>query len=426
MQIELVQFIRETIRARGPQSFAWFMQQALYHPEHGYYSSGRCAIGRRGDYFTNVSVGPVFGQLLAVQFAEIWEHLGKIDTFIIVEQGAHHGEFARDLLESARKSRPDFFAALRYRIIEPFPILQERQQQTLEGRALSRPGTTRRSSLQSFRDKIEWRESIDTLELFTGIHFSNELLDAMPVHLIVSEKTETGSTDWLEKFVTLNGDEFAFVDQSTGDRKLRDHLRKLPGRPAGYETEVNLAALDWIENVSRKLARGYVIAADYGYPRDEFYAPHRSGGTLQVRAEHRLLASPFEQIGHADITAHVGWTSIAERAEACGLQVKGFTDQHHFITGILSELGRGGSPEPPRGDEGQSPLSSPKTKGALQTLLHPEMLGRSFQVLALEKDATAADTAATTEDVDLAGPFTGFKFAREPRATLGLDRPNPY
>src|SRR5436190_21260632 len=316
----LLTFIRETIRGRGPQSFAWFIQQALYHPEHGYYSSGRCAIGRRGDYFTNVSVGPVFGQLLAAQFAEIWEHLGKIDNFIIVEQGAHHGEFARDVFESARKSRPDFFAALRYQIIEPFPVLQERQSETLAG----------------FEGKIEWSESVEALEPFAGVHFSNELLDAMPVHLIVSEETKTGSTNWLEKFVILTGDELAFLDQSIGNRKLQDHLQKLPVRSAGYETEVIPAALDWFENVSRKLAHGYVIVVDYGYPRDEFYARHRSAGTLQVRAQHRLLASPFEQIGHADITAHVEWTSIAERAEACGLQVKGFTDQHHFITGILS------------------------------------------------------------------------------------------
>ena len=95
----LVESIRETIRAEGPQSFAWFMQQALYHPEHGYYSSGRCAIGRKGDYFTNVSVGPLFGQLLAAQFAEIWEDLGKINDFVIVEQGAHDGQFARDVLQ---------------------------------------------------------------------------------------------------------------------------------------------------------------------------------------------------------------------------------------------------------------------------------------------------------------------------------------
>ena len=356
------------------------MQQALYHPEHGYYSSGRCAIGRRGDYFTNVSVGPVFGQLLAAQFAEIWEHLGQIDNFILVEQGAHHGEFACDLLESVRKDYPNFFGALHYRIIEPFPVLQDRQSETLAG----------------FESKIEWRESIDALEPFAGVHFSNELLDAAPVHLIVSVETKSGLTDWLEKFVTLNDEEFAFLHQPIDNGKLRNHLQKLPARPASYETEVNLAALDWIENVSRKLTRGYVIIVDYGYSRDEFYAPHRSAGTLQVRAQHRLLASPFEQIGHADITAHVDWTSIAERAATCGLQVKGSVDQHHFITGILSELGR---------DSLWDDVDS-KTKRGLQTLLHPEMLGRSLQVLALAKN------------IDPAAPLAGFKFGREPRELL--------
>src|SRR5213592_1393197 len=122
----LLTFIRETIRGRGPQSFAWFMQQALYHPEHGYYSSGRCAIGRAGDYFTNVSVGPVFGQLLAAQFAEIWERLEKIGDFMIVEQGAHDGHFARYVLEFTQRRVPEVFTALRYRIVEPFPVLQVR------------------------------------------------------------------------------------------------------------------------------------------------------------------------------------------------------------------------------------------------------------------------------------------------------------
>lgn len=388
MQTELVQFIRETIRARGPISFAWFMQQALYHPARGYYSAGRCAIGRRGDYYTNVSVGPLFGQLLAAQFAEIWERLGKIDNFVLVEQGAHHGEFARDVLESARKRWPDFFAALRYRIIEPFPVLQLRQLQALAG----------------FENKIQWRDSIDALEPFTGVHFSNELLDAMPVHLIVSQ-CESGLSApakcaWLEKFVTLNGKMFVFVDQPVADQKLREHLHKSPAQLVGYQTEINLAALDWIDNLSRKLDRGYVLTIDYGYPRDEFFAPHRSAGSLQVRAQHRLLGSPFEQIGNADITSHVEWTSIAECAEVCGFEVKGFTDQHHFITGIISELAH---------DIAQDDADA-KAKRALQTLLHPEMLGRNFQILALGKN------------VDAVAPLAGLKFAREPRSVLGLDR----
>jgi SAM-dependent MidA family methyltransferase len=222
----------------------------------------------------------------------------------------------------------------------------------------------------------------------------------MPVHVIVSQCGSGLSAPtecaWLEKFVTFDGYAFAFLDQPVTDQKLRKHLGKLPVRPAGYQTEVNLAALDWIDSASRKLDRGYALTIDYGHPRDEFFARHRSKGTLQVRAQHRLLQSPFDEIGDADITAHTEWTSIAERAEACGFEVKGFTDQHHFLTGIISEFA--------------ALAEDPKTKHALQTLLHPEMLGRKFQILALGKN------------VDLVAPLAGLKFAREPRSLLGLKR----
>jgi SAM-dependent MidA family methyltransferase len=351
----LIEIIRAEIKTRGPQSFAWFMQEALYHPEHGYYSSGRAAIGRRGDYFTNVSVGPLFGRLLAAQIAETWERFGQINNFIIVEQGAHDGEFARDLLEAARKHHPEFFEALRYQIIESFPILQDRQSQTLAA-----------------FEKISWHRSLDELDPFSGVHFSNELIDAMPVHL-------------RGKLVDLDGDKFVFVNRTDDGPK-----------------KTNQTALDWIDNLSTKLQRGFVIAIDYGFPRDQFRE------VLQVRVQHRDLDSPFEQIGNADITAHINWTDVAERAETSGLRVVGFTDQHHFVTGIISELLRG---------EFEND-TDPKTRRALQTLLHPEMLGRAFQVLALAKDGPAADTAAATEDVDL--PLAGFKFARDARSTLGI------
>src|SRR2546423_13154887 len=111
---DLVRFIFEAIRRDGPMRFDRFMEQALYHPEFGYYSSGQCQIGRHGDYFTNVSVGPLFGRLLAAQFAEMWEILGRPGDFTIVEQGAHHGEFARDVLEAGRGTTPAFFWAARY------------------------------------------------------------------------------------------------------------------------------------------------------------------------------------------------------------------------------------------------------------------------------------------------------------------------
>jgi SAM-dependent MidA family methyltransferase len=316
------------------------MEQALYHPDHGYYSSDRAAIGRRGDYFTNVSVGPLFGELLAAQFAELWERLGRIDNFVIVEQGAHHGEFARDVLESTQRQFPELFSVLRYQIVEPFVKLQARQWQ----------------ALNEFGDRVQWRNSLAEAEHFVGVHFSNELLDAMPINL-------------RNKLVSLRGEDFIFVDSPN-------------------EQTTNQSQLDWMAQVATKLRRGFVLAIDYGFVGPEFRE------VVQVRSLHRSLDSPFEQIGHADITAHINWTEIAEAGEKSGLSVAGFTDQHHFLTGIISRI--------------PDLAASEKSKRALQTLLHPEMLGRSFQVLAL------------TKDVDLSSPLRGFKFGRDPRKGLVL------
>ena len=363
----LVRFIRAEIEKHGPVSFAWFMQQALYHIDRGYYSSGRCAIGRKGDYFTSVSVGPLFGQLLTAQFVEMWERLGKpgrrgdIEKFVIVEQGAHDGQFAFDVLHWAQKRAPEFFAALRYRILEPFPALQERQARTL----------------RLFREKIEW---CDSLRPFTGVHFSNELVDAMPVRLIANGR---------EKLVGLDADQFIFVEREIGNATF------------------NGAALAWVDEVAANLERGYVIAIDYGRLEDDFQ------GNVQVSVRHRNLDSPLEKIGEADITMPVDWRSMIHRAETNGLRVAGFTDQHHFLTGVISTwpnlLEDRPSNSTALGSQVQDAAADRKIKRALQTLLHPEMLGRAFQVLVLE----------TKNDPNVP-PLAGFKFAREPRLTAGI------
>ena len=285
----------------------------------------------------------MFGQLLASQFSEIWDRLGKVNDFFIVEQGVHDGQFVRDVLEFVQTRLPEFFEALRYRILEPFPILKEQQ----------------RRKLEAFGDKVEWRQSP---EPFSGVHFSNELLDAMPVRLI---------SDGIEKLVGLDGDNFTFVERQVD------------------KTIFNEAALDCVDQIAANLQRGYFIAIDYGCLQEQFERK------VQVRAQHRHLDSPFEQIGEADITMSVDWRSVIERAQANGLRVAGFTDQHHFLTGIISQF--------VSGDRGQSLLAdSRKAKRELQTLLHPEMLGRAFQVLTLAKSV----------DVNTP-PLAGFKFARQ-------------
>jgi len=369
---DLVAFIRGAIRQQGPVRFDWFMEQALYHPQFGYYSSGQCQIGRRGDYFTNVSVGSLFGRMLATQFAEMWEIMGRQDDFTIVEQGAHHGEFAHDVLAAM----PEFPATLRYCIIEPFPILQRRQEETLTG----------------FRHKVTWTESLTDLEPFSGVHFSNELIDSMPVRLIARD----AGGEWQEKFVADSGSDFVFITKPIGDPQLRAALEKIPrNEDAAYETEVNLAASDWIQTIAQKLQRGFVLAVDYGYPRAEFYAAERTSGTVQSFARHHTVSSPLDGVGRVDITAHVEWTTVAERAEDSGLKLIGFTDQHHFMTALLAR---------------HTPAESERR--SLQTLLHPEFLGTRFQYLALGKNAP-------TETL------TGFRFAREPRQALGLSMRHP-
>ena len=386
---DLVDYVRETIRRSGPVTFAWFMEQALYHPELGYYSSGRCAIGRKGDYFTNVSVGPVFGRLVVAQFAEMWESLGRPGDFVIVEQGAHQGDFARDVLEAVRERWPDFFAALCYWIIEPFPILRERQIE----------------ALRDFNGKVAWKNSLAELEPFCGVHFSNELLDAMPVHLVSRVAPDAAhraaaTGDWEERCVVESGGGFGFVTTPITDAELRRHLETIPrDLPDGYETEANLAALKWMDDLAPKLTCGYVLAVDYGYSRSAYYASERSSGTLRCYSNHRILPSPLTEIGHADITAHVDWTSLAERAEARGLTVAGFTDQHHFTTGVVTALMA----------EQFGPNADAATRRALQTLLQPEFLGTTFQFLAL------------TRGVAPGGPLSGFKFARDPRIALSRE-----
>src|SRR5205814_1815831 len=214
------------------------MELALYHPDRGYYASGRANIGRRGDFFTNVSVGLLFGRLLASQFSEIWEKLGRPRDFKIVKQGAHDGVFAADALSAVRRSAGDCFAAPSYCMIEPFPIWRERQQK----------------NLREFAEKTSWVASIDEMERFVGIHFSNELFDSLPVHLIVSGGVANGATVWNEKFVSLEhrlpacapsavelrrtSVPFIFATANANRSGLPlDHLGFFL---AGFETEVNL------------------------------------------------------------------------------------------------------------------------------------------------------------------------------------------
>jgi SAM-dependent MidA family methyltransferase len=355
------------------------MQQALYHPRHGYYASGRVSIGRRGDYFTSVSVGPLYGKLLSAQFQEMWERMDCPDKFTIVEQGANNGDFARDVLSAIETRHPDFTAAIRYVIIEPFAVLRDRQQE----------------ALAAF-PRMEWHESLADLDPFQGVHFSNELVDAMPVHLVKF----TGGA-WRERYVGWEEDRFEFADGPLSSEKLRRQLEKLPPLFAeNYTTEFNLDALDWVESLSPRLNSGYVLIADYGYPRHVYYAGDRNQGSLACYSRHARSDDPLQNVGERDITAHVDFTTLAEEAMASGFEIAGFTDQHHFMVG----LGKKEFAD----EEGTPSADKAKVLREFTLLMHPNFMGMAFKFLALQKNLPPL-------------PLAGFQFASNPLTSLDLD-----
>jgi SAM-dependent MidA family methyltransferase len=361
--------IQALIAERGPVRFRDFMELALYHGEHGYYGAGRGAPGRGGDYFTSVSVGAVFGELVGVQLREMWERLGRPERFTVVEQGANDGVFAADVLGWCKREAADFFEAVWVEIVENLEVLRRRQEERLG----------------EFAGKVTWRNNLAELPAFTGAHFSNELIDAFPVHVVRFRAGE-----WWERCVTAD---LQWTDQVLEDTALLDRLRDVP-RIEGYTTEVNLDALQWAEALALKMERGWVLAIDYGFSRERYYAPERAQGTLQCYAGHSKGLDPLAKPGFCDLTAHVEFTSLAEAFLAAGMDIAGYTDQHHFLTGLVSRAYTDRAP-------------SAQDIRQLKTLLHPEMMGTSFQVLGMSRGVPGA-------------PLSGFQFARDARRELGI------
>jgi len=186
------------------------------------------------------------------------------------------------------------------------------------------------------------------------------------------------------------------VDAPDSDDSLRNHLARLPTVPPDYETEVNLAAASWLAGVQARLQAGFILTIDYGFPRAEYYRPERTRGTLSAYASHQRESDPLQRPGETDLTAHVDFTSLAETAKGSGLQIAGFTDQHHFMVG----LGRLHFP-----DDRALASAQPQELRAFKTLMHPGLMGQSFRALCLAKNVDHSTLA-------------GFQFAGLPESKL--------
>ena len=360
---ELVAAISSEITRNGPIPFVRFMELALYHPQFGYYmrrakGEDHERIGWAGDFYTSSDVYPILGRALAAQARQMDELVDHPTPFTLVEMGAGKGLLARDCLAAIHAEQDDFASRVRFVLIERSPAMRELQRQNLAP-WLSKPGL------------VTWVEGLDGLapQSVTGLFFSNELIDAFPVHRIqvTAERTEELCVDYRDGH---------FVDclKPLSTAALAQYLQQLNTTwPEGYRTEVNLQAMDWMEQVARRMDRGFVLTIDYGHTAQDLYGPDRKNGTFLCYFKQLTNEDPFIRVGEQDMTAHVDFSSLAAMGEKQGLHVTGFTNQMSFLMGLGAEE-MIGELEP----------ESPEFRAAIH-LLKPDGMGRTFKVLVQHK-----------------------------------------
>ena len=305
------------------------MEEVLYHPELGYYASKRNPIGKEGDFYTSSDLDPLFGRLLAKQFAEFAK---DIDDFTIVELGAGKGVLAKDILNAQR---------FRYLIVERSAAMRARQQEQLAG------------------FDVDWMDALPTG--LTGCVFSNEFFDALPVHRVVRRNGVLREVFVTEHFTEIEGDLSVSIDLPIAEGQLAD---------------INLEAREWTRRIAESLKSGYHVAIDYGYLHREFYA--RPRGTLMCYWRHQVSEDPYVRIGEQDITAHVNFSDLIEAGIDKSLNFVSFSSQFQFLTGlgILDEIERLAHAQTA---ESISRIQS------LKKLILPGSMGDRFKVLVQRK-----------------------------------------
>jgi SAM-dependent MidA family methyltransferase len=341
------------IRARGPITFADFMETALFDPQDGYYTS-RVALGFEGDYLTASDLGPHFARALARAFVDLWAQLGKPVPWDVVEAGAGRGVFLRDVLTALERERPDAAKSARPTIVEVSPRLREQQSAALAGRDL------------------RWASDARALAPVHGVIFANEVLDAFPVHVLVR---------------TADGVREVYVEERGGvlAETLRPPSRpdlgwRVPERlPSGGRWEVSPAAEGWVASLGPALTRGYVVFVDYGGDENELLT-RLGAGTLRGFSRHRLVNDPYSQPGAHDLTASVNFTAIRRAAEGAGFVFAGRTTQRDALLalGIRESTARADTPI--------EQLRALGRRSAIDTLLDQSGFG-AFQFLCFAKDA---------------------------------------
>lgn len=355
----LEELLAERIRRFGPITFAEYMRECLYHPVHGYYSQPETR--KFADYYTSVDVNPIFGRLLARQFAEMWDRTGRPEEFVLVEAAAGTGRLAGHVLEFAQRRLPEFYGAVRYVAVERSPARCEQMKNRLA------------TYIEQGRCSVELEVPA---RIAVGCVFSNELLDALPVHRVVLDGGELQ-----EVWVTHDGTVFSEKLSPPSTCAIAEYFaaQEVSLRD-GQQAEAGLEACDWIMEVGRRLERGFVLTIDYGHEASDLFDAHHMAGTALAYGQHRASEEFYAAAGQQDLTAHVNFTALRMWGERSGLTSLGMVSQTTF----LLALGQGND-FADLYDEGMGEAERVKARLQLKTLIFPEGMGERFQVMIQEK-----------------------------------------
>lgn len=346
----LVTLLREHLQSGARLTFAEFMRLALYHPEHGYYAAAGPQVGPEGDFLTAPETHPAFGALVCRRLHRAWEALGAPERFDLVEAGAGTGALAAQILGYAGARFPEFARTIRYTLVETSRSMRARQE----------------ARLAHLDARVRWLESLETLApgSVRGCIFSNELLDALPVHRV--QMTAQGLR---EVYVGLCGETFVDrLDESSTPALAAYFAAVGVAPPEGCQAEVGLDALAWYRQAASRLGRGFLLTLDYGAAAADLYCRARPRGTLLCYFRHTVNEEPYRRIGTQDMTAHVDFTALRQAGEEAGLDTREECSQEQW----LRDLGIGDwAASRERWPEGQ-----PLSREALAALVDPEALGR--------------------------------------------------
>ena len=341
------------VRESGPITVARFMNLALYDPEDGYYTSAAQRSGKQGDFYTSVDVSPLFGELIAEQLAEMWEVLrsGGADRFDLVEAGAGNGRLARDILDAAAARHPEFYRCIRTTLVERSRAARDAQRETL-GAHVDR--------LLASADELPHD--------VCGAIVANELLDALPVHVV--EMTMDGLR---EVVIAQRGGELVEAHGAISDRAL---IADLPPLEPAQRVEVSVAMTRWVQAAGSALARGFLVLFDYAYePSPRFFRTHPQGTLMAYRGHSARSASWLADPGDSDLTAHVNLAALRRAADRAGLRTLGIVDQTYFLValGLAERVDTDGDPRATR------------QRLAARTLIMPGGLGDTMKAMVFAK-----------------------------------------